>query len=312
MKKFIKAIGAILIGTMILSTTACSSKEEQPKNEPQETTKAENEADKEDTTSQGGELVMSTNAEFPPYEFHSGDKIVGIDIEIAQAVADKMGKTLSIEDMNFDSVIAAVTSGKSDMGVSGITITDDRLLSVDFSEPYFTASQLVIVKAGTEEEFKDLKKPEEVEAKLEGKRIGVQLGTTGDIGATKIKDATVERYNKGFEAVQALIQDKVDAVVIDDQVARALTADTADVVVIETPFTSENYGIAVAKGNEEVLNAANEAIKELKDSGKLDEIFAKYENSEDKIQQGEEENTESLQVEVEGQPNIEVVLPVKE
>ena len=141
------------------------------------------------------ELVMATNAEFPPYEYHDGDAIVGIDAEIAQAIADEMGRTLVIEDMQFDSIIAAVTSGKADMGIAGMTITEDRLQSVDFSTPYATASQVIIVKDDS-----PITSPDD----LTGKTIGVQLGTTGDIYAEDIENATIEKYNKGFEVYKKL------------------------------------------------------------------------------------------------------------
>ncbi len=215
-------------------------------------------------------LIMATNAEFPPYEYYEGSEIVGIDVEIAQAIADKLGKDLVIEDIAFDSIIPSVQSGKADMGVAGMTVRPDRLENVDFSDSYITASQVIIVH----KDNTDISSPDD----LVGKTIGVQLGTTGDIYAENIDDVTLERYNKGFEAVQALQQKKIDAVIIDDQPAAYFAAQNSDIKVIDEPFTVEDYAIAVKKGNTKLLNEINEAIAELKQSGKLQEIFDKYIN----------------------------------
>ena len=220
--------------------------------------------------SESDTLVMATNAEFPPYEYYDGDKIVGIDVEIAEAIAEKLGRKLVIEDIAFDSIIPAVQSGKADMGVAGMTITADRLQNVDFSDTYVTASQVIIVH----KDNTDINSPDD----LVGKTIGVQLGTTGDIYAEDedIEGATLERYNKGFEAVQALQQKKIDAFIIDDQPAKYFAEQNPDIKVIDEPFTVEDYAIAVKKGNTELLKKINDAIRELKASGKLQEIFDKY------------------------------------
>lgn len=213
------------------------------------------------------ELIMATNAEFPPYEYHDGDNIVGIDVEIAQAIAEEMGRTLVIEDMAFDSIIASVQAGKADIGVAGMTMNEDRLKNVDFSESYTTAAQVIIVKEGS-----TVATPDD----LEGKTIGVQLGTTGDIYAEDIKDATIERYNKGFEAVQALQQDKVDAVIIDRQPAKVFQEENEGLKILDQEFTLEDYAIAIKKGNTELTDEINAALKNLKESGKLQEIIDKY------------------------------------
>lgn len=212
-------------------------------------------------------LTMATNAEFPPYEYYDGDEIVGIDAEIAQAIADELGMELVIEDMAFDSIISAVQSGKADIGVAGMTVTEDRLKSVNFSDPYTTAAQVIIVKEGSA-----IASPDD----LEGKTIGVQLGTTGDIYAGDITDATIERYNKGFEAVQSLLQDKVDAVIIDREPANVFVEQNEGLKIIDEEFTLEDYAIALDKDNEELLTKINDALASLKESGKLQEIIDKY------------------------------------
>ncbi|MCR4930481.1 MAG: basic amino acid ABC transporter substrate-binding protein [Lachnospiraceae bacterium] len=218
-------------------------------------------------TSKKDELVMATNAEFPPYEYHQGDKIVGIDVEICQAIADEMGRELVIEDMAFDSVITSVYTGKADLGAAGLTVTEDRLKNINFSTPYATAAQVIIVLDDSE-----ISSPDD----LIGKTIGVQLGTTGDIYAEDIEDATLERYNKGFEAVQALLQGKIDAVIIDNEPAKVYVSQNEGLKIVDEAFTYEEYAIAIAKNNTELLDEVNSAIAKLKESGKLDEIVNKY------------------------------------
>ena len=214
-----------------------------------------------------GDLVMATNAEFPPYEYHEGDKIVGIDVEICQAIADEMGRNLVIEDMAFDSVITSVYSGKADIGAAGLTITEDRLKNINFSTPYATAAQVIIVPEGS-----DITTPDD----LVGKKIGVQLGTTGDIYAEDIEDATLERYNKGFEAIQALAQGKIDAVIIDNEPAKSYVAANEGLAILDTEYTVEDYAICFAKENTELMDAVDGALKELIEDGSVQKIVDKY------------------------------------
>jgi polar amino acid transport system substrate-binding protein len=212
-------------------------------------------------------LTMATNAEFPPYEYYEGGEIVGIDVEIAQALAEELGMELKIEDMAFDSIITAVSSGKCDIGLAGMTVDEDRLKNVDFSDTYAKATQVIIVAQDSA-----IAGPDD----LEGKKIGVQLGTTGDMYADDIEDATVERYNKGFEAVQALQQGKIDAVVIDGETAKEFVKQVDGLQILDEAFTHEEYAIAIKKGNDELTEKINAALKTLTESGKLDEIVGKY------------------------------------
>ena len=218
-------------------------------------------------TVEEGKLIMGTNAAFPPYEYYEGDTIVGIDAEIAQAIADELGLELVIEDMEFDGIIGAVTAGKVDMGLAGMTVTDDRLENVNFSDTYAHASQVVIVTNDSEIATVD---------DLANKTVGVQLGTTGDIYAEDIEGVTLERYNKGFEAVQSLLTGKIDAVIIDEQPAKAFVSQNEGIKILEEKFTDEDYAAAIAKDNTELVEAVNKALASLKSSGKLDEIVAKY------------------------------------
>ncbi len=240
MKKFMVAV---MVLTSMLSLAGCAGK------------------------SSSDTLVMATNAEFPPYEYYEGDEVVGIDAEIAAALAEELGMKLKIEDMAFDSIIAAVQSGKADIGVAGMTVNEDRLKNVSFSTPYTQAAQVIIVKDGS---------PVATPDDLTGKKVGVQLGTTGDIYAGDIADATIERYNKGFEAIQALLQDKVDAVIIDREPAKVFVEQNEGLSIIDEEFTVEDYAIAINKDNEELLNKINDALAKMEESGKLQEIIDKY------------------------------------
>ena len=251
-------------------TKAAETKAEETKAEETkaEESKAEEAPAAELETVQKGKLVMVTNAEFPPYEFHDQNAIVGIDVEIAGAIAEQLGLELEIEDIAFDSIIPEIVSGKADIGAAGMTVTEDRKQNVDFSDTYAHATQVIIVKEDSE--IKGV-------ADLEGKIMGVQQGTTGDIYVSgDYGDEAVERYAKGMEAVQALAQGKVDAVVIDGEPAKQYIKEVEGLKIIDESYTDEDYAIAIKKGNTAMVEAVNTALAELKSEGKLDEIVAKY------------------------------------
>ncbi len=274
MKKQVLAL--FMAAVMTGSLTGCGSSTAGP-TAGADTTAAETKADAEtkaeaDTKTEeaaGGVLVMATNAEFPPYEYHDGGSIVGIDVEVAEAIAAKLGMTLEIDDIAFDSIIPELESGKADIGVAGMTVSEDRLKNVDFTDTYTTASQVIIVK-----EVSGIAGPDD----LAGKYIGVQLGTTGDIYASDYEEegSTIERYNKGFEAVQAMLQGKIDAVVIDVEPAKVFVAQNEGIKILDEPLTVEEYAIAIKKGNTELLDKVNKALGELKESGELQAIIDKY------------------------------------
>jgi len=253
MKK--KVIAMVGVACMAALLTACAGSGTKT-----ETTAAEQKE-------AAGKLVMVTNAEFPPYEYYDKNEIVGIDVEIARAIADKMGVELDVQDMAIDSLIPAVQSGKADFTAAGMTVNEDRKKNVDFTDTYAEAAQVIIVKEGSE-----IKAPDD----LTGKKIGVQTGTTGDIYADDIENADVNRYNKGMEAVMALTQDKIDAVIIDREPAKVFVKENAGLVILDEAFTEEEYAIAVKKDNKELLDKMNGAIKELKESGELKKIVDKY------------------------------------
>ncbi len=243
MKTVKKALVIILAGILMLAGTACSG-------------------------GGGKVLTMATNAAFPPYEYYESEKIVGIDAEIAEAIAKKLNMELKIEDMEFGSILIAVQTGKVDMGMAGMTITEDRLVNVNFSTPYTTASQVVIVTEDSAITGVD---------DLADKSIGVQESTTGDIYISdEFPDADVQRYSKGVEAVQALIQSKVSAVVIDSEPAKVFVKQNQGLKILPEAYTTEEYAIAISKKNEDLLKKINTALAELTDDGTIQRIIDKY------------------------------------
>lgn len=217
-------------------------------------------------------LKMGTNAYFPPYEFYEGEKIVGIDAEIAEAIANKLGMKLEIVDMNFDSILSAVNAGTIDFGMAGMTITEDRLLEVDFSNSYAKGVQAIIVKEGSA-----IKTADDLSAEGATYKIGVQLGTTGDIYATgDFGDERVTQYQTGNEAVAALIKGDVDCVIIDNEPAKSYVNANEGIKTLETSYADEDYAICVKKGNSELLNKINTAIYELTKDGTIEGIVNKY------------------------------------
>ncbi|MDP4119967.1 MAG: basic amino acid ABC transporter substrate-binding protein [Bacillota bacterium] len=220
-------------------------------------------------TSQG-ELIMATNAQFPPYESSKGGKIVGLDVDMAQAIADKLGLKLVIHDMEFDSIIPTINSGKADIGVAGMTVTADRKKNVDFSDTYTTSKQVIIVN-GSNSSVKST-------TDLPKKKIGVQLGTTGDIYASDYEKqgSTIQRYNAGLDAAVALTQNKIDCEIIDEQPAKVYVQNYPQLKILSQPFVEESYAICLKKGNTDLLNKINNSIKELKADGTLQKIIDKY------------------------------------
>ena len=227
-----------------------------------------------DITVESGVLIMATNAEFPPYEFWEGSKIVGIDAEVAEAIATKLGLTLRIDDIDFDAIIAAVTAGRVDMGMAGMTVTEERKQSVDFSTSYAMGVQVIIVKEGSPiTDVDDL-------FDIGGFDIGVQEATTGDLYTTwDLEDeglATITRYRRGADAVQALVTGRVDCVVIDNEPAKAFVAMNPGLVILETEYAVEDYAIAFAKGNTALRDAVDVALRELIADGTVKKIVDKY------------------------------------
>ncbi len=262
MKKIIcLALAVLMIATAMVAFSACGKEEE---------------------------LVMATNAAFPPYEYKDDNgEFAGIDIEIAQAIAEKLGMKLKIEDVDFDTIVAGVESGKFTMGMAGMTVTEERKQSVNFSTTYAKGIQVVIVKEGSSitaaDDFFNLDAEGNwVSLKDANTKVGVQQGTTGDIYASSAPEdwgfgeGNVVRYKTGAEAIQALNAGKVDAVIIDNEPAKAFVAANAGLKILAAAYADEDYAICVNKENTELLEKINQALKELKEEGKLDEIVNKY------------------------------------
>ena len=221
-----------------------------------------------DAIKEKGTLVMLTNAEFVPYEYiGEGNAVAGIDVDICQAIADALEVELEVVNMDFDGLIAALSAGKGDLVAAGLTVTEERALAVDFTNTYADAKQLMIVnkddpKVASEEE-------------LDGKVVGVQLGTTGDIYMEQNFDSEVRPYKSGLDAALDLSNGRLDAVVIDELPAQSIVEANDDLALVEMPNTAdEQYAIAVKKGDASLLDALNEIIDQLIEEGKIAEFTA--------------------------------------
>ena len=221
------------------------------------------------TTVEAGKLTMATNAAFPPYEMTTdAGEFEGIDIETAQAIADKLGLELQIDDMDFDAALLSVQQGKADIAMAGITVTDERKAVMAFSDSYATGIQSIIVPEGS-----DIASPDD----LAGKKIGTQRGTTGYIYCTDdFGEDSVVAYDNGLTAVQALNNGQVDAVVIDNAPAKEYVDANPGLKVLETSYAEEDYAIGMNKDNTALVEAVNAALEELKADGTLQSIVDKY------------------------------------
>ncbi len=273
-----KMFALLLALVMVMSLAACGGSDDAAETTAAATGAAESTAAPEAasfTTVEDGKLIMATNASFPPYEYYEGDTIVGIDAEIAQAIADKLGLELIIDDMEFNSIVESVKNGKADIGLAGMTITEERLEEVDFTESYATGVQVVIVKEGSV-----ITSVDDLFAEGANYTIGVQMATTGDLYTTwDLEDeglATINRYSKGTEAVQALLTGKVDCVVIDNEPAKTFVAENEGLVILETEYIEEMYAAAMSKDNQALYEAVNAALQELIADGTVQAIVDKY------------------------------------
>ena len=271
MKKF---LALVLASLMVFAFVACGGTGKD-NNGASDASNASNASDTSDTTEKET-LVMATNATFPPYEFKEGDSFAGIDVEIAGKIAEKLGMTLEIKDVEFGSIVGGVQTGKFDIGMAGMTVTDERLKSVNFSDSYATGIQVVIVKSDSAiKSLDDLKGDGSM-------KFGVQQDTTGDIYASDTvenggygKDNVV-RYKTGADAVQALKTGKVDAVIIDNEPAKNFVKANEGLSILNGDWVKENYAIAIAKDNTELLEKVNGALKELIADGTVKAIIDKY------------------------------------
>ena len=275
MKKFVTLILAL---ALTLSLAACGGNNASPSGSASSAgSDAASSGEAGFTTAVDGVLSMATEAAFPPYEYYDGDAIVGIDVEIAQAIADKLGLELQVTDIAFDSIIPGVQSGKYDLGLAGMTVTDERLEQVNFSDSYATGVQVVIVKEGGKVTSVD-----DLFADGASNVIGTQTGTTGFLYATwDIQDAglgEVKSFAKTTDAVEALKNGQVDCVILDNEPAKALVAanEGAGLSILDTEYAVEDYAAAISKDNTALLEAINGALKELIADGTVQSILDKY------------------------------------
>lgn len=267
MKKLIAVVLCVMMTAVVL--TGCSNKQSV------------------DAIKKAGKISIATNAEFPPYEYRANGEVVGVDIDIAKAIADELGVELEIQDVDFDTVITSVKSGKASMVIAGLTVTPERAEEIDFSVSYATSTQYIIVKDNTSVN---------TVADLAGMKIGVQLGTTGDMvvsdeikgyydddgkktsdGALENTGATVEQYANASLAAAALAAGKIDAVVVDKLPAELIVANYSGMKTVKFLYadgsdTAESYAIGVAKGNDSLLEVINKVLTDLKNDGKIDEF----------------------------------------
>lgn len=213
-------------------------------------------------------LIMGTEAGFKPFEYKEGTKIVGFDVDLATEIAGDNGKVLKIEEMAFDGLLPALQSGRIDMVVAGMSITPERLENVDFSVSYYSAAQKVIVR-------KDSTIIQSI-SDLDGKTIGVQLGTTGDTLAHRINGARIVQLPQIASVMQELNSGRIDGAILDDAVARQYLTQNPDLTMLSERLTSEDYAIAVRKGSDELLEQINDSIIKMKQDGRYDNLIKKY------------------------------------
>ena len=276
-----KALSILLAGAMAFGVTACGASSSEAASSEAVSSEASSEAASSESASseaseaaavetvEAGTLIMATNAAFPPYEMTTDDGgFEGIDVEIAGAIAEKLGLTLRIDDMDFDAALLSVQQGSADMVMAGVTVTDDRLTVMDFSDSYATGIQSIIVPEDSEIQSVD---------DLAGHVIGTQRGTTGYLYCVdEFGDENVIAYDNGLTAVQALNNGQVDCVVIDNAPAQEFVASNPGLVILDTAYAEENYAIGVNKGNTQLLDAINGALAELQADGTIQSILDKY------------------------------------
>lgn len=241
-----KILGTLLAVVMLFSMAACGEKKAEEKKV----------------------IYVGTNAEFPPFEYMEEGKITGFDMDLIKEIAKEMGTEIKIEDMTFDGLLPALQAKKVDVVIAGMTANDERRKAVSFTAPYYTASQVIVVKDGDNsvKSFDDLK----------GKKVGVMLGFTGDLVVSEIEGVTVERYNASYAGIMALQADKVDAVVLDSEPAKNFVSKNDGLAIAEADAAKEEYAIAVRKEDKELLEKLEKALKSVKENGKYEELLKKY------------------------------------
>ena len=267
MKNMKKFIALMLACVMCLCFAACGSAEKEPETSaPEDSTPASSDTSLEDVK-KSGKLTIATSPDFPPFESLEGDKVVGIEIDLLEMIAEKLGVELEINQMDFDSVLPGIQSGKFNIGVSGITVTEDRKKNADFTVPYFAAAQAIVV-------LKD--SPIKSKADLEGKKVSVQTGTTAEEYCMK-NGYDVSAFQANNDALSALTSGKVDAWVIDNETGIQMSETTnGKTVVLDEPMTTEPYSFAFKKGSTSLVNEINSYVEGWLKDGTIEKIFEKY------------------------------------
>ena len=267
MKNMKKFIALMLACVMCLCFAACGSAEKEPETSaPADSTPASSDTSLEDVK-KSGKLTIATSPDFPPFESLEGDKVVGIEIDLLEMIAEKLGVELEINQMDFDSVLPGIQSGKFNVGVSGITVTEDRKKNADFTVPYFAAAQAIVV-------LKD--SPIKSKADLEGKKVSVQTGTTAEEYCMK-NGYDVSAFQANNDALSALTSGKVDAWVIDNETGIQMSETTnGKTVVLDEPMTTEPYSFAFKKGSTSLVNEINSYVEGWLKDGTIEKIFEKY------------------------------------
>lgn len=215
-----------------------------------------------------GKLYVGTNAEFPPFEYLDKGEVVGFDIDLVKAIGKKLDMEVVIKDMAFDGLIPALETNKIDIVIAGMTASDERKMAVNFSNPYYTANQVIILNDNNN----DIKTFDD----LNGKLVGVILGFTGDVVVSEMKDVKSKKYNASYAAIMELQNNKIDAIVLDSETALNYVKNNKGLKLAETSGEPEEYAIAISKKNSELLNKINIALDELKKDGTYETLLKKY------------------------------------
>lgn len=213
-------------------------------------------------------IYVGTNAEFPPFEYLEKGKITGFDIELIEEMGKILDADIKIVDMSFDGLLPALQMKKVDAVIAGMTATEERMKTVAFTQPYYTASQVIIVKKDNNsiKSFNDLR----------GKKVGVMLGFTGDVVVSEIAGVKVERFNAAYAGILALNSNKIEAVVLDSEPAKNYVLQNKNIKIVEGDTAQENYAIALRKNDKKLLEKLEKALKETKNNGTYDKLLKKY------------------------------------
>lgn len=249
MKKVVKLLSVLML---MFAFVACGDKKEEAKVE------------------EKGPLYVGTNAEFPPFEYLEEGKVVGFDVDFINAIGKELGREIIVKDMSFDGLLPALQTKKVDVVVAGMTATEERQKAVNFSQPYYSANQVIILPT----ENTNIKGFED----LVGKRVAVMLGFTGDVVVSEMEGVEIERFNAAYAGIMALQAGKVDAVVLDSETANNYVAKNEGLKLAEGKGESEDYAIAVRKDDAKLLEELNIAITKIKEDGTFGEIIEKYFN----------------------------------